>query len=63
MNSLRIITNESMSSMQHDSNNDESNYSSNVNSNDCLSDQLIVIVEFYDFETNSNEDYDDKKFV
>ena len=38
--------------MQHDS--------SNVNSNDSLSEQLIVVDEFDDFETNSNNDYDHK---
>ena len=59
---ISSISEESVISMERDSSNDESNYSNNVNRNRNYSaiDQLIVIDEFDDFETNNNNDYDNK---
>ena len=56
---ISSISEESVISMERDSSNDEGNYSSNVNSNSA-SEQLIMINEFDDFETNNNNDYDNK---
>ena len=57
---ISSISEESVISMERDSSNDESNYSSNVNSNYSASEQLIAIDEFDDFDTNNNNDYDNK---
>ena len=57
---ISSISEESVISMERDSSNDKSNYSSNVNSNYSASEQLIVIDEFDDFDTNNNNDYDNK---
>ena len=57
---ISSISEESVISMERDSSNDESNYSSNVNSNYSASEQLIVIDEFDDSDTNNNNDYDNK---
>ena len=52
---ISSISEESAISTERDSSNDESNYSSNVNSKYSASEQLIVIDGF---DTNNNNDYD-----